>query len=82
MSKPKGWPTIAELQRAAREATYDPIRVRCEGSGAIGHVQGDYSASPICPRCGRKPGRVPLTDRLIEHDRDDIIAMLERGDFG
>lgn len=59
-----------------------PIRIRCEGSGAIGHRMGLAGTYWMCPMCGRYPGTVPGADNLVDHDRDDIIAQIARGDYG
>jgi hypothetical protein len=52
-----------------------PIMVRCVGSGAEGH---DVAAGClfICPMCGQDFDDSPLP----AHDRQDILAMIERGD--
>lgn len=56
----------------------DAIRVHCEGSGAAGHRWHD---GRMCPMCGRTPG-VDDTGAIVDHDRADILAMIDRGDFG
>jgi hypothetical protein len=50
-----------------------PIMVPCEGSGADGHPWG---SSFVCPMCGEL-----FASPIPEHDRDDVIARLLRGDF-
>jgi hypothetical protein len=58
-----------------------PILIRCEGSGGDG-IDGTMIGEPLrrmCQMCGlpfRGNGRIP------EHDRDDILARIDRGDFG
>jgi hypothetical protein len=47
-----------------------PIMMRCEGSGA---------ASDYCQMCGRWDQTVDGI--VLDHDRADVLAMLERGDF-
>jgi hypothetical protein len=56
-----------------------PLRTVCEGSWARGHrVTADES---ICTMCGHQ--FPTLHDgELILHERLDLIAMIERGDFG
>lgn len=58
--------------------TPEPIFIHCEGSRSVA-VEG------ICPMCGYHVGAVVLwiTDGLVpDHEREDIIAMIDRGDFG
>lgn len=58
------------------EAPPGPIVIRCEGSGGDG--VRDLFGSIMCRMCG-----VPFDVRPVpDHDRKDIIAMVERGDFG
>jgi hypothetical protein len=58
--------------------TLPPLTVPCEGSGAPGHLLlGDAG---LCTMCGHAfdpddNGAMPA------HDRLDIIAMINRGDF-
>jgi hypothetical protein len=54
-----------------------PILIECEGSGCPAHcVRFGYG---LCSMCGHP---VAVDDRgAIGHDRQDIIAMLNRGDF-
>lgn len=74
----------------------EPIYVPCEGSNmpAAGHqFDGPFENSiasalkePICAMCGRpmgyysKPGNTKQLF-LLPHPRQDIIAMINRGDF-
>lgn len=53
----------------------DPILIPCEGSGAIGH---QFGRQMICAMCG-----AVLWPTLVapHHERDDILAHIERGDF-
>jgi hypothetical protein len=51
-----------------------PIKVPCEGSGVPLHKNG------MCTMCGGFPGLSVVGAK--PHDRDDIIAMIKRGDFG
>jgi hypothetical protein len=59
-----------------------PIRIPCEGSHCPGHViAGD---NIICSMCGRITPPVHAEGYgavCAPHDRDDIISMLQRGDF-
>lgn len=50
-----------------------PIRIPCEGSGV------PLTKIGSCSMCGRFPGLGVGGAR--PHDRDDIIAMIRRGDF-
>ena len=56
-----------------------PIRMPCEGSDA--QANGWPPAFGLCPMCGhsvtcRSDGTV------VRHDRADILAMIDRGDYG
>lgn len=51
-------------------AARDPILIRCEGSGA---------KSEYCPMCAS--ATTDETGDIVEHDRLDILAMIDRGDF-
>lgn len=55
----------------------EPILIPCEGSGQPGHYP-DVTA--MCKMCGRWHF-VDAHDNLVPHDRPDIIAMIDRGDF-
>lgn len=55
-----------------------PILIHCDGSGCAGH---DFGSQVMCSLCGQmltptESGKVP------GHQRDDIIARINRGDFG
>lgn len=52
----------------------DPILIPCEGSGTT-------SPHHLCPMCG-DPTVVGEGGAVAEHQRDDIIARIGRGDFG
>ncbi len=55
----------------------DPIPIRCAGSGCPGNLPGDGEA--LCTMCG---ALLPLDGEVVaEHERDDIIARIHRGDF-
>lgn len=56
----------------------DPIMVRCEGSGARGHRCICPTTHAMCPMCGEI---LAADAEMPEHDRQDILAMLARGDF-
>jgi hypothetical protein len=47
----------------------EPILIRCEGSGA---------ESSYCQMCASAPS---VNGVIVDHDRLDVLAMLERGDF-
>jgi len=57
--------------------TGDPILIPCEGSGQRGHRRG---ALLLCATCGQVIG-VWTPDVMPQHDRDDVIARITRGDF-
>jgi len=57
--------------------TPPPIRIPCEGSGADGHPWG--AGVCLCPMCGQI--KAAATGKMPAHDRDDILAMLDRGDY-
>jgi hypothetical protein len=57
-----------------------PILVACEGSRCVAHYP--RGGTGICPMCGE---RVALDDAevgTLNHDRWDLLAMIERGDYG
>lgn len=58
--------------------TGEPILIRCEGSGCT--VNASDGIVGMCAMCGQI---VPVFDHWSaeEHQRDDIIARLKRGDF-
>lgn len=59
----------------------EPILIHCEGSGVRGHEVICPSSHAMCVMCGRiKP--MDEHGKVVEHDRDDILARINRGDFG
>ena len=57
----------------------EPIWIECEGSGSF----GDFG---YCPMCGLAGEALPITQAdgfiLVDHHRrQDLLAMIERGDF-
>jgi hypothetical protein len=59
-----------------------PIVVPCEGSNLVGHPM---PTGVLCQMCGNVWPQFPIPgmfDKVPEHDRLDILAMVERGDFG
>lgn len=63
----------------------EPILITCVGSGAVGHQVAGMTRFAMCPMCGHviKVVHVAADRSLViaRHDRDDILARLERGDF-
>jgi hypothetical protein len=61
---------------------HGPILVPCEGSGCPPAGAGTrYEPFGMCSMCGAQD--VEIIDGLVApHERDDILARLERGDFG
>lgn len=57
----------------------DPIRIPCEGAGC--RVLPFAQVSGLCPMCGRHVASDQAGDAL-PHERDDVLAMLTRGDYG
>jgi hypothetical protein len=56
----------------------DPIVIPCEGSGHPTHNHGH--ARGMCSMCGQ----LTVTEddgRAYQHNRQDVLAMLRRGDF-
>lgn len=60
-----------------------PIMTLCEGSGCPTHLTaGGWG---VCSMCGE---RVPLdqtvtiSNKAVRHQREDVLAMLARGDYG
>lgn len=57
----------------------EPIWMECEGSGGRVHRPGRLLG--MCSMCGNI--LTPHTDGIAHtHRRKDVIAMLQRGDFG
>jgi hypothetical protein len=59
----------------------EPILIRCEGSGCppAAMLIGLSFGTGICAMCGEQWSVVAGT--ILDHQRDDIIARLNRGDF-
>lgn len=58
----------------------DVIRVACEGAGCPpARSWGGYG---ICAMCGRLVLLAAPSALVSTHKRDDVMAMLTRGDFG
>ena len=73
-----------EPEQPREKAAVDkpPIVVPCEGSNLVGHVM---PTGVMCQMCGTVWPQFPtpsMFDKVPEHDRLDIVAMVERGDFG
>ena len=64
-------------QPLPREA--EPLTMVCEGSGCATHPQPGVMGLGICAMCGHTVS-VNGTVAML-HTRNDILAMLERGDF-
>ena len=66
-----------------------PILIDCEGAGCpthrkIGHrllAASEAGHHGICAMCGRIV-EVDVVGKAVDHQREDIVAMLARGDFG
>lgn len=61
-------------------AVPEPLWTDCEGSDCPTHLHG--LGSGICSMCG---SRVPIwadDGKAKDHKRKDVLAMLDRGDFG
>lgn len=59
--------------------TVDPILVRCEGSTHATHNVVGSSHLGMCRMCGE----LVVADEGVArpHNRQDILAMIDRGDF-
>ena len=71
-----------EQPREIAPVDIDPIVVPCEGSNLVGHVM---PTGVMCQMCGNVWPQFPtpsMFDKVPQHDRLDIVAMVERGDFG
>jgi len=56
----------------------EPILIRCEGSGCP-----PCRGTDLCSMCGQCCSLVGEDEAVtIDHYRDDILARLDRGDFG
>lgn len=64
----------------------EPILIPCEGSGAIGQVRDRLLGGGVlvmCPMCGiLTVVESEVRAAMPQHERDDVLARLERGDFG
>jgi hypothetical protein len=63
------------------------LTVHCDGSNLVGHAtwRGDlYGVGVMCQLCGQWFPSSPSDafDKAPDHRRPDILAMIERGDFG
>ena len=61
------------------------LSVDCEGSNLVGHPtwRGDLmGVGVMCQMCGQWFPPAHRHDAVPGHKRPDILAMLERGDFG
>jgi hypothetical protein len=57
----------------------DELMVICEGSGCGAHMLPSIMGLGICAMCGHT---VELNGSVaLLHTREDILAMVERGDF-
>lgn len=56
----------------------EPIMIPCEGSG-FEPARG--FGLTLCAMCGEPPV-LDAAGMVVAHERDDIIARIERGDFG
>lgn len=56
-----------------------PLRILCEGSDCPTHVA--LHGQGMCAMCGRIVNYYD-NGRAVPHDRDDVLAMIERGDYG
>lgn len=57
--------------------------IPCEGSDQTGHAAFDGTYGPnyaMCAMCGRLREQNP-DGTMAAHDRMDILAMIDRGDF-
>jgi hypothetical protein len=64
--------------------TPEAILIPCEGSGGFGH-EGPDIWHRICAMCGQSVSIAIGVDgkyRIGLHQRDDVLARIERGDFG
>jgi hypothetical protein len=71
------YPEFARLQETTVPPP-EPILVPCEGAGAAGHLL--VPGARMCPTCGQV--HATDADTIPDHVRQDIIAMIARGDFG
>jgi hypothetical protein len=57
----------------------EPILIDCEGAGWLAH-RTPILGLGVCVMCG-KTVRTPNGGVAASHQREDLIAMIERGDF-
>lgn len=57
----------------------DPIWIECEGSGRPVHPHPAMVLGGICSMCGTIVAT--FQRKAVGHRRQDILAMLNRGDF-
>lgn len=59
----------------------EPILIRCEGSGCPPAAMHDglTFGSGMCAMCGHAV--TVVAGAVLDHQRDDIIARLKRGDY-
>jgi hypothetical protein len=55
----------------------EPIFVPCEGTGGAGHLL--VAGARMCAMCGQI--HATEADKIPDHHRQDLIAMIQRGDF-
>ena len=60
----------------------EAIRIQCEGSGCPPATRtGGLGDEGMCSMCGRWYPLVNARPVLSDHDLDEILAMIARGDF-
>ncbi len=57
-----------------------PIMIQCEGSGSPTHALM-CGTDGICKMCGQVIG-IDVGEVAVPHERPDLMAMIDRGDFG
>lgn len=68
------------------EAKGEPIMIPCEGSGwppnlLFVNEATNQAIGGLCAMCGKAATFRDHEGNLSDHERDDTIARLERGDF-
>ena len=61
-----------------------PLTCYCDGSGCPGHHQPGMASPVMCSMCGEFVATQHVEGYglvTVAHQRPDIIAMIERGDF-
>lgn len=62
--------------------TAEPIMRECEGGGSRAHPL-TLAGLAICSMCGEVVATAGGAEpRAVPHERVDVLAMLDRGDFG